>query len=359
MTDARFGTRSLRRQLFGSHLIVMVVALVVFGLVVGLLELLGEGRVLGARRRDEQNPSSVIVGISAAATASAIVSWRMSKRLAEPLEEISAATRELAAGRYDVRLPGADTVELDALASDVNRLAYELETTEQRRLRLIGDVAHELRNPLSTIEGTMEALLDGVIPAEDDTYARIGREAARLRRLAEDLSSLSAAGEFGLFDRELVDLVAVAADVVHQLESQAAANGLTLELQASSVPVALGDRDRLTQVLLNVVGNAVQYTDEGGVVVRLADVDGFVRIDVVDTGRGLAGEDRSRIFERFHRVDRQFSDGTGVGLAIAKLIVEAHGGRITADSEGLGCGTCVRIDVPTRSDRTGPDEGTG
>lgn len=343
-------TRSLRRRLFGSHLLVMVVALVVLAAVIILLDVVWTARAVSPGRRGDDNPAGLLVGLTAAVVASGLVSWRMTRRLTKPIDAISSATRELAAGRYGVRLPGADTAELDALAADVNRLGDALETTEQRRLRLIGDVAHELRNPLSTIEGTMEALLDGVLPAEEDTFARIGREAARLRRLADDLSSLSAAGELSIVSREAVAIDAIAADVVAQLEPQAAAKDLTLGFQPGRGPAIRGDRDRLTQVLMNVIGNAVQYTDEGGVEVRTYTDDARVVVEVTDSGRGLAEEDQTRIFDRFHRVDAQFTDGTGVGLAIAKLLVEAHGGRITASSRGPGLGTTVRASFPAAVD---------
>lgn len=341
--------KTLRRRLFGSHLLVMVVALgvlfVAFGIVVALFDLFG-GHRGGLGRSEESGPIGLLVGLGAAATASAFVSWRVARRLTQPLVAIGTATRELAAGRYDVRVPNADTVELDRLAVDVNQLAHALDTTEQRRLRLIGDVAHELRNPLSTIEGTMEALLDGVVEAEPDTYARIGREAARLRRLADDLSSLSSAGELAITATEDVDLAELAGTVVAQLEPQATAKGLALELDAAGVPTIRGDRDRLTQVLTNVIGNAVQYTDGGSIVVRVSTAGVGVVVEVVDTGRGLAAEDLTRVFERFHRVDQHFSDGTGVGLAIAKLIVEAHSGRITASSPGIRQGSIFRIELP-------------
>lgn len=324
----------------------MAVALLVLAVVFGLLQLLSDGHLADSGRRSSGGPAPLLIGLAAAAIASGIVSWRITRRLAAPIEATSAATRELAAGRYSIRLPAADTRELDTLASSVNQLATELETTEQRRLRLIGDVAHELRNPLSTIEGTMEALLDGVIAADDDAYARVGREAARLRRLADDLSSLSAAGEFGVLNNQTVDVTVVAADVVAQLEPQAAAKGLTLTLESTRQTTVSGDRDRLTQVLMNVVGNAVQYTDNGTVIVKLSESTGAFQFEITDTGRGLAADDQTQIFERFHRVDEHFTDGTGVGLAIAKLIVEAHGGTISATSPGLGQGTTVTIALP-------------
>lgn len=338
-------SRSMRRQLFRSHLLVMVVALAVLAVVLGIVALVGEATSLRLERRDG-GPGALLLGLLAAAIASALVSWRVTNRLARPLEDIGAATRQLAVGRYGVRAPAAGIVELDDLAEDVNQLAHELDTTEQRRLRLIGDVAHELRNPLSTIQGTMEALLDGVVSADDETFARVGREAARLRRLADDLSSLSGAGELGAVARESLELTPILCDVVAQLEPQASAKDLELRLKDAKVPAIAGDKDRLTQVFMNVVGNAVQYTDVGAICVRAYEKGGAVIVEVSDTGRGLAAVDRSRIFERFHRVDQHLTEGTGVGLAIAKLIVEAHGGRIAAVSEGLGLGTTVRIEVP-------------
>lgn len=350
MSRAPRRTKTLRRQLFGSHLLVIAVALVVLTIVVGGLAVLsGDKTIDSGRRGDDPGPSVAIVGLTAAAVAAGLVSWRVARRLTEPLDAVRAATRDLAAGRYDVRVPESNVSELGSLARDVNQLGRELETTEQRRLRLIGDVAHELRNPLSTIEGTMEALLDGVMPADDETHARIGREAARLRRLADDLSSLSAAGELGVLDHDIVELRRLASDVVSQLEPQATAKGIGLTLDAPADVPILGDRDRLVQVLMNVVGNAVQYTDAGQVTVRLTSAAELAVIEIDDTGRGLASDDLDRVFERFHRVDQQFTDGTGVGLAIAKLIVQAHGGRIVALSRGLGTGSTFRIELPTRA----------
>ncbi len=327
--------------------VALAVLLIGMAIVVGLFEIFG-GRKGFAPGRDDGGPVGLLVGLAAASVASAIVSWRVTKRLAAPLEAVGDAARKLAAGRYDVRLPGSDTLELDALATDVNHLATELQETEERRLRLIGDVAHELRNPLSTIEGTMEALLDGVVEPDDETFARIGREAARLRRLADDLSSLSAAGELGRLDHEAVDLAAIASHVVDQLEPQARAKGLEMSLDAAPAIVA-GDRDRLTQVLVNIVGNAVQYTDVGTISVAVTADAGWGRVAVSDQGRGLTETDQTRIFERFYRVDEQFTDGTGVGLAIAKLIVDAHNGTITAVSAGVGHGTTLAVDLPLRS----------
>ena len=341
--------KSLRRRLFGSHLLVMAVALAVLVLgailVVGVLGVLDDGRGFDRESRSDAGPFGLLVGVAAASVAAGLVSWGMTRRLAAPLEAISQTTRELASGNYDVRAPSSDTVELDAVAADVNQLAEELRTSEERRLRLIGDVAHELRNPLSTIEGTMEALVDRMVEADDTTFMRIGREASRLRRLADDLSSLSSAGEFGLGEQRVVDVEPLARRAVTQLAPQAEAKGLALTIEANGPHNVLGDADRLMQVLINVIGNASQYTETGGVSVLLSG-DAPVVIEIVDTGRGLESSDQSFVFERFYRVDEQFADGTGVGLAISKLLVEAHHGVITATSPGLGKGTSLRIELP-------------
>lgn len=343
--------KSLQRRLFESHVLVMAVALAVLALVVVILDEVGEHHVMDFGRRRDGDATPVVIAFAIAITAAAFVSWRTTKRLVRPLDDVRQATSQLAQGRYDVRLPEADTTELNAVARNVNQLANELETTEARRLRLLGDVAHELRNPLSTIEGTMEALLDDVLPATDDTFARIGREAARLRRLADDLSSLSSAGELIVTSESAVAIEPLIHHVVAQLEPQAGAKGLSIdvEVEVGGLPQVPGDHDRLTQVLMNVVGNAIQYTESGSINVREHSQPGWAIIDVSDTGRGLTGPDQQRIFERFHRVEGELSDGTGVGLAIAKLIIDAHGGQISATSAGVGAGTTIRIALPTDS----------
>ncbi len=356
--------RSLRQQLFRSHLLVMFVALgvMIAGTVIlfSLLVLVGEidfGR--GGPRVDhaDDGPGGILVlllPLGAAGAAAAFVSWMVARRLAEPIEATRAATHQLAAGRYDVEVNGGTVTELADLAADVNHLGAELRATEQRRLRLVGDVAHELRNPLATIEASMEALMDGVVPANDETFARVAREAARLRRLAGDLSELSATAEpSAVRATETVDLVDVVDHVVAQLTPQASAKGLVLQWVRPEAMTAIGDRDRLTQVFTNIVGNAVQYTDHGEVAVAVTPVDGadrqreWIQVTVTDTGPGLAADDLTLVFERFHRVNHN-SEGTGVGLAVAKSLVESHGGTVVATSPGLRQGAVFTVTLPAR-----------
>ena len=345
--------RSIRRRLFVSHLFVMLVAGIVFiavaGALFGLLTLAGEGWGDDDRRKDGDRealgPLALAVPLGSAAAASALVSWRVSKRLATPIEEMRVATTRIADGDYDVVVDGGDTTELVQLAGDVNTMARQIGTTEARRLQLIGDIGHELRNPLATIEGSMEALMDGVIPADDETFAGIAREAARLKRLAGDLSALSAAGERAP-GSERVDLLDVVTAVVDRLRPQATVKQLALTLDADGPANVVGSADQLTQVITNVVGNAVQYTDAGSVAVSVRVGSHQVEVSVADTGRGLAPEDLDRVFERFVRVDDDFADGTGVGLTIARSICQAHGGTLTASSDGPGRGATFVIELP-------------
>jgi signal transduction histidine kinase len=250
-------------------------------------------------------------------------------------------------------VPPGDTLELAALADNVNALATELEEVEARRLQLIGDLAHELRTPLQTIEGSMEALMDGVVEPTTEAFAAIADEAARLKRLAADLSTLSKTQEgsyqLGL---EPIDLAGVLRDVAELLRHQFDAAGVQLQVDAESPVMIRADADRVSQILINVVGNALAYTPEGGTVaatVRAVGRNTVVRI--ADSGRGLSATDLERVFERFYRVDPKASTGTGIGLTIARSLARAHGGDITASSPGLGKGAVFEVVLPVAHER--------
>lgn len=352
-------TRTLRRQLFRSHLTVMFVAVgvmaaatvigvVIVSAVTGDEIRLGRGGPkLDRQERDAAGGVFGIVVIGAAVGAASFVGWRMARRLATPLESLGSAAEQLASGHYDVSIEPTGIEEIDGLGADVQSLAAALAETEARRLRLIGDIAHEVRTPLSTIEGSMEALMDGVVPADDETFAGIAREAARLRRLANDLSALSSSAELDvLADAAPVDIAGIAREVVDLLSIQAEAKGLDLSIEAAAPATVLGNADRLAQVLTNIIGNAIQYTETGSVAVSVGVDTGLISIAVTDSGRGLAAADTERVFERFHRVDEHYADGTGVGLTIARQIVWAHGGTLTVESGGLGQGATFTVTLP-------------
>ena len=283
--------------------------------------------------------------------AALIVGILASNRFLRPIDDIRRATRRLASGAYSERIEPPPEAELAALAQDVNALARTLEDTEQERLRLISEVTHELRTPLATIKGYMEGLVDGVFPATDEVFDATGREAARLERLAADLSELSRVTERAMDLRyEPLDVGGIATDVATRLEPQFAAKGVALRVADMPPLRALVDRDRMTQVYTNVIGNALSYTPEGGSVKITGTLTGsHVAVLVDDTGRGLSERQLDAVFDRFYRADRAAPGGAGVGLTIARSLVQAQRGTITVSSPGPDQGTTFTISLPRTS----------
>ena len=221
------------------------------------------------------------------------------------------------------------------------------------RRRLIGDVSHELRTPLTAIKGSMEGLMDGVLPATHETYQQIHSEADRLNRLVDDLQELSRV-EARAYELDLrgVDVPTIVQTVTKRLTPQAESKGLALDLNLPpDLPRLLADEDRTVQVLTNLVANAIQHTpDTGKVTVSAARVKDEVQISVRDTGIGIPPEHLAHLFDRFYRVDksrsRRAGGGSGIGLTIARHFVEAMGGRIWAESEGESKGSVFTFTLP-------------
>ncbi len=283
------------------------------------------------------------------------VSIFAARRILGPVRDIVKASQRIASGDYHERVQVHGEDELGTLAQAFNRMAETLEQTEQRRLELIGDVAHELRTPLSSIKGTMEGLVDGVLPAEPATFLGIQREVSRLQQLVHDLEELSRAeaGEIplDLHPVALADLVDAAADRLG-LQFEDKSVRLRVDVPAD-LPGAWADPSRITQVLLNLLGNGLQYTPIGGqVTVRAWREDRQVVMELRDTGIGIPAEHLPHIFERFYRVDKSRSrtgGGSGIGLTIARYLVEAHGGRIWATSPGPNQGSTFIFTLPLAS----------
>jgi len=287
---------------------------------------------------------AVMVGAVAAGLASAFAAFRVLR----PLERVRRAARRLASGSYAERVPIPAESELAALARDVNALSEALEKVESRRVQLISEVAHELRTPLTTIQGYMEGLLDGVFAPDEEIFAATAREAARLKRLAADLSTLSRAEESPL---ELVvvpvDLGLVATEAAERLRPQFEGSDVSLRVERSADLPVQGDQDRLVQIFTNIVGNALTHTPAGGrveVTARRRGHDAVVTVS--DNGRGIEPENLEAIFERFFRADRDAPGGTGIGLTIARRIARLHGGEVSAASAGLGWGATFTVEIP-------------
>lgn len=301
---------------------------------------------------------SLLLAALAAFIAAVIVSLLISRRVVAPILEMKTVSQRIAEGEYldRVKVPRLDSIddqdELAQLAISFNQMAEKLEKTEELRRELIGDVTHELRTPLSAIKGSIEGLLDGVLQADVDTFQQIYRETDRLQRLVNDLQELSrveaGAYELDLQPQAISNLIQATHDRIgRQFEEKDVR--LTVKIP-SNLPQVKVDDDRIGQVLLNLVGNALQYTPPGGEVILQAQQEGGqIILSIIDTGIGIPKEHLPHIFSRFYRVDKsraRVSGGSGIGLTIAKHIIEAHAGRIWAESPGRDFGSTFSFTLP-------------
>jgi histidine kinase len=365
----RFFRQHLNAKLFLSYLVVIIVCLIVLGTAAERLIPAAFNRHLSAistdgaglaREEFEQNlhlgfRAGVLETLGIAALAallvSVVTSLLVSPQVGAPILRILQASHRIADGHYEERilLPGSFDLyaqdELAQLAISFNRMASSLEETETMRRQLIGDISHELRTPLAVIKGSIEGLIDGVLPPSDETFEQIYWEASRLGRLVDDLQELSRveAGVFELNPKPIPVTQLVEATSA-RLGGQYREKGVDLAIDLpSGLPLVFADEDRIGQVLTNLLGNALQYTPTGGRVrVSALQQDGEVQVSVSDTGIGIAGEHLPHLFTRFYRVDisrSRIQGGSGIGLTIARHLVEAHGGRIWAASPGIGKGS--------------------
>ncbi|MFC5004380.1 sensor histidine kinase [Dactylosporangium cerinum] len=274
----------------------------------------------------------------------------IARHVSRPVRDLTAASRRLADGHLDTRVPSVGRDELGQLSTSFNRMASALEASEQAQRRLVASVAHELRTPLSNLLGYLEALQDGLVAPSRDLFGSLHDEAMLQRRILDDLQDLTLAEAGHLAYRrgalDLADLVETAR-VAHLAVAEAAGVRLTAET-AGPLPVH-ADQDRLRQVLGNLIGNAVRYTDRGGMVTLRAfpDADRVV-VEVHDTGCGIAAADLPFVFQRFWRADPardRATGGSGLGLTIARQIVRDHGGDLTVDS-APGEGATFRCTFP-------------
>ena len=364
----------LRTRLFLAHLLVIVASTMTLFLVTLftaptlhdrlMVELLGPGHAAAndpTMAAMEQATNAVfetamhqalLLSGGAATLVAVAVSLLVSARIVTPVRHMLAASRRIAAGHYVERVPAAGHDELAALAAQFNTMAGELEAAERRRVGLIGDVAHELRTPLATIEGYTEGVLDGVVAPSEETWALIHDEVGRLKRLVNDLQELSRAEAKQLVLHPAASHPAELLERARaRLAPQYAEKGVALATEAApDLPPIEVDPDRILQVLVNLLGNALRATPaEGSVAVRARAHGDAVTIEVADTGAGIAPEHLPHLFERFYRVDKARSralGGHGIGLTISKALVEAHGGQIWVTSDGPGKGATFRFTLP-------------
>jgi len=291
----------------------------------------------------------LVAGAVSLAVCFVIGAW-LARRFSKPISDVIRAAGHIAGGEYNARLtPSADTAELAELTHSLNSLADSLQEQETLRKRLTADVAHELRTPLTTLQSTVEAMLDGVWEPSEPHLASCREEILRLNKLVDELGALSRYDSESLsLKREPFDLLNLAQATAQNFESAAQNGGVSLHVSGTAAPV-LADRDKVGQVLVNLLHNALKFTPAGGSISLEAAAEGTVAtLTIRDTGSGISPEDLPHIFERFYRADPSRSrqtGGSGIGLAIALAIARAHGGNITATSQP-GEGSTFVLSLP-------------
>jgi two-component system sensor histidine kinase BaeS len=322
-------------------------------------ELLVEGALMvgSADRNDSLMAGvtrSVLVAGLTAGMLGLLLAILLVRQITRPLNSLNRASSRIAAGDLSARAPVQGSDEVGELSATFNRMADSLETQEKLRRNLMADIAHELRTPLTGIQGTVEALQDGVFPVTAENLEAVHEQVMLLNRLVEDLRTLAnaEAGQLAL-DRRPLNLAELCRRQVMAFQPQAVAAQIDLTLQVEGGPVMVwADEQRLGQVLTNLLGNALRHTGPGGAVqVQLAAPDGTAQLVVVDNGEGIDPAALPAIFDRFYRADpsrTRCSGGSGLGLAIARQLVQAHGGRIWAESPPVGQagGSAFRVELP-------------
>ena len=365
--------RGLGARLFISHfLVALVAALTMLTAVVVAAPFVLGGVVSGvtgggttdllARTLEEALFISLLVaGLAATATA-AVVSLLVSRRIAGSARHVLDAARRIAAGSYGERVPVRDADALGELSEGFNAMAKALEEAERRRVEVVSDVSHELRTPISTLRGYLEGITSGTIEPSEEAFSRLYAATARMERLVNDLRQLSRAEARQLsLNFSPVSPSGVVGTATEGMRPLFEEKGVELGVAVpDGLPPILADGDRVAQVLTNLLDNALGHTPPGGqVTVEVRPGAGEVAFRVADTGEGLTPEDLGRIYERFYRVEKSRSrsgerGGSGVGLTISKALVEAMGGRIRAESLGLGRGAAFQFMLPAaKLNRTG------
>lgn len=290
---------------------------------------------------------TAILGVLIAAGVALVVALYVSVRVTRPITALTTAAGDLAAGRRDTRVDTDGPGELRTLAEAFNGMADHLDREDRLRRNLVADVAHELRTPLAILQGSTEALLDGVDQPTPEILGSLNDEVTRLRRLVGDLETLAAAEAASLRPRiDPVDLAEVAASAADLLRPLADDRGTSLTVEAAPAAV-MGDADRLHQIAVNLIANAVKFTPAGGAITISTRTNGATAsLEVVDNGPGIPEPDLPHVFERFWRgANGNRASGSGIGLAVVAELVAVHHGTVTADNVPTG-GARLTVTLP-------------
>ncbi len=289
---------------------------------------------------------SLLIGTLAAA----ILSYWLAKRIVQPLNQMETIVERFANGKLDERMTNFEIPELDRLAMGFNRMAASLEEVEERRREIMDDLTHELRTPLTIIRGRLEEIADGIITANSQIYSQLIRETKRLQRLLKDLQELSQAETGNLIlNLQPSNLRQILEPLTERFSDQLLDSDRQLILDCpNNLPYVMVDSDRLEQILVNLLSNAIRHTPEGLITLKAWLESDRVWISVTDTGSGIAESELPHIFRRFWRSpksrNRRYS-GTGIGLAICQRLVKLHRGEISVTSQ-LGKGSTFKFYLP-------------
>ncbi len=295
--------------------------------------------------------NKILVGIGVfSLIVSVLTGFLLAKRLSGPIYKTVGVTKKISDGDYGARIEEeTSTKEVDALISSINLLAGTLERQENLRRQMTADVAHELRTPLTTVQTHIEALIEGVWEPTTERLQSCYDEMDRISNLVFDLENLAKVeGDNLRLEKTQVNLIELSNKMVGTFEAELKKKKLDVAV-AGGCPDILADRDRMNQVLMNLISNAVKYTQEGGDIrITVSESENSVVLSIEDNGIGIPEEEIPFIFERFYRADKsrnRMTGGSGIGLAIVKAIVKAHGGSIDVESR-LGKGSCFMITLP-------------
>ena len=317
----------------------------------GMVEDLSFGRIAGDYLYELFSPDFMIV-VLIGTILGMIASMVIAKQLTRPLAELTQASYALSQQDLSRRVNVRGTGEINQLATSFNEMADRLERAEEVRQNMLADVSHELRTPLAGLEGTLRATLDGVFDLSEEHVGNLYGQTQHLTRLVDDLHLLARAEAHRLqLEKSSIDLTSLLRDLVSGFDVLAQNKKIRLDAQVAPRLMFVGDAIRIRQIFSNLLSNALRHTPEGGQIVLAAVLDlNAVTVTVQDDGEGIDADYLPHLFDRFYRVDpsrSRESGGTGLGLAITKALVEAHGGTISAESEGSGKGSqfIVRFSV--------------